>query len=76
MDCEKCGYIKNIPVFSKCAGVPGRRRVGTAYYCSHPEMQNPVPVIASIENVLEDCPVDNMHLGAKKEMQETGMTES
>jgi hypothetical protein len=75
MDCRTCSYKKNIPLFSKCAGVPGRTRVGTAYYCSHPDMQNPVPVIVS-ENILEGCPVDNNRLELKKELEETGIVES
>ncbi|MDI3487100.1 MAG: hypothetical protein PWQ51_2612 [Methanolobus sp.] len=75
MDCRTCSYKKNIPLFSKCAGVPGRTRVGTAYYCSHPDMQNPVPVIVS-ENILEGCPVDNNHLELKKELEEAGIIES
>ncbi|MDK2947294.1 hypothetical protein SAMN04488589_1795 [Methanolobus vulcani] len=75
MDCRTCSYKKNIALFSKCAGVPGRTRVGTAYYCSHPDMQNPVPVIAS-ESVLEGCPVGNNHLEVKKELDESGIVES
>jgi hypothetical protein len=75
MDCKTCNYKKNIPLFSKCAGVPGRTRVVTAYYCSHPDMQNPVPVITS-ENVLEDCPVDKNRLEIKKELEESGIIES
>ena len=75
MDCRTCSYKKNIPLFSKCAGVPGRTRVGTAYYCSHPDMQNPVPVIVS-ENVLEGCPVDNNIFEVKKEAEESAVTES
>ncbi|MBP1909125.1 hypothetical protein [Methanolobus bombayensis] len=61
MNCNSCNYKKNIPLFSKCAGIPGRNRVGTAYYCSHPEMKNPVPVIMSTGNILEDCPINNKH---------------
>ncbi|WMW24892.1 hypothetical protein RE474_12530 [Methanolobus sediminis] len=75
MDCRTCSYKKNIPLFSKCAGVQGRTRVGTAYYCSHPDMQNPVPLIAS-GNVLEGCPVDNNRLEVKKELEESGIIES
>lgn len=76
MNCSTCVYKKNIPVFSKCAGVPGRTRVGTAYYCSHPDIKNPVPVITSIGNILEDCPVHNVSLNIKNEIQSPEVTES
>ncbi|MEZ5335206.1 MAG: hypothetical protein R2741_08215 [Methanolobus sp.] len=59
MTCDNCIYRKNIPLYSKCAGVPGRIKVGTAYYCGHPDMSNPVPVIPQDCNMHEDCPVIN-----------------
>ena len=57
MECLSCLYCKSIDVFSKCAGVPGRCRVGTSYYCSHPKNMDPVPVIPTGATILETCPV-------------------
>ncbi|WP_406657284.1 hypothetical protein V7O62_01650 [Methanolobus sp. ZRKC2] len=56
MNCSNCNYRKSIPLFTKCAGIPGRARAGTSYYCSHPDIDNPVPVISVDESTLEDCP--------------------
>ncbi|AFV25214.1 hypothetical protein Mpsy_3015 [Methanolobus psychrophilus R15] len=44
-------------MYTKCAGIAGRTRAGTSYYCSHPDIDNPVPVIPEDCRVLNDCPV-------------------
>ncbi|SFM25078.1 hypothetical protein [Methanolobus profundi] len=74
MNCSKCNYRKHIPLFSKCAGVQGRARVGTAYYCGHPEMMNPTPVIPTDGIMPEDCPVTRATLTASENMQDTEVT--
>ncbi len=56
MNCSTCGYRKEIPLYSKCAGIAGRTRVGTAYYCGHPEITDPVPIIDIEDKILENCP--------------------
>ncbi|WP_292464449.1 hypothetical protein [Methanolobus sp.] len=43
-------------MYTKCAGIAGRTRAGTSYYCSHPDIDNPVPVIPSDCSILNDCP--------------------
>ena len=57
MNCLACAYRKNIPLFSKCAGISGRSRVGNAHYCGHPDMSDPVPLININENVHKECPI-------------------
>ncbi len=57
MKCSNCKHKKKMPLYSKCAGIPGRNRVGTVYYCGHPDILNPVPLIKKEENVLKDCPL-------------------
>ncbi|MDY0387983.1 MAG: hypothetical protein RBT65_12825 [Methanolobus sp.] len=71
MNCSTCNYKKDIPLYSKCAGLPGRTKVGTAYYCGHPEMENPVPVISLNENILEDCPISKIDVNISHTMQNT-----
>jgi hypothetical protein len=70
MKCSTCNYKKHIPLYTKCAGVPGRTKVGTAYYCGHPEMENPVPVISPDKSVLEDCPVTKNIMSSSENMQD------
>lgn len=74
MECSKCNYRKHIPLYSKCAGVMGRTRVGTAYYCGHPEMLNPVPVIPSDGTIPRDCPVTYSVLNTSENMQDNEVT--
>jgi hypothetical protein len=57
MKCISCLYRKSIDLFTKCAGIPGRDRAGTSYYCGHPENCNPVPIIAKETTILDSCPV-------------------
>ncbi|WP_256623090.1 hypothetical protein [Methanolobus chelungpuianus] len=57
MNCSTCDYRRSIPLYTKCAGIAGRCRAGTSYYCSHPEIGNPVPLIPADRCVLDDCPV-------------------
>lgn len=57
INCSTCNYRKSIPVYTKCAGIDGRCRAGTSYYCSHPEIRDPVPLIPADCYVLDDCPV-------------------
>lgn len=76
MKCLTCSYKKNIPLYSKCAGVPGRTKVGIAYYCGHPEMLNPVPIISTDENVLKDCPVNETIRNISESLQDTEVSGS
>lgn len=57
INCSTCNYRKSIPLYTKCAGIVGRTRAGTSYYCGHPDIENPVPVIPAECCVLDDCPV-------------------
>lgn len=74
MICSKCNYRKHIPLYSKCAGVAGRAKVGTAFYCGHPEMKNPVPVIPEDVSVPEDCPVSKTVLNTSESIQRSQIT--
>lgn len=71
MNCLTCNYKKHIPLYSKCAGIQGRAKVGTAYYCSHPQMENPVPVISLNESIHEDCPVSKSAVNVSGTIQNT-----
>ncbi len=57
MNCSKCNYLKDISVFTKCSGVTGRTKVGTSYYCSHPDIDDPVPVVKDGLCALDGCPL-------------------
>lgn len=69
MNCSTCNYRKHIPLYSKCAGVSGRTKVGTAYYCGHPDMKNPVPVISFNDSILKDCPVTKSTINVSHTIQ-------
>ncbi|MDG6243734.1 MAG: hypothetical protein QCH31_04980 [Methanolobus sp.] len=75
MNCLTCIYKKHIPLYSKCAGITGRNRVGTAYYCGHPEMMNPVPIIQEDDDgVLKECPFISSITDISKDMQDTNIS--
>ena len=74
MNCSFCTYQKSIPLFTKCAGVSGRTRAGTSYYCSHPDIDNPVPMIPESVEVLDDCPFLKELIDASPEEQEARIT--
>jgi hypothetical protein len=74
MNCSTCTYKKNIALYSKCAGIQGRNRVGTAYYCGHPEMVNPVPIIREDDDVLEDCPFNSNITTISKDIQDADIS--
>ncbi|WP_342305287.1 hypothetical protein [Methanolobus sp. ZRKC5] len=76
MNCSTCNYRKHIPLYSKCAGVSGKTKVGTAYYCGHPKMKNPVPVISLNDSILEDCPINKSVISVSHRIQNAEVSRS